>query len=127
MAITSTSSRIAQSILLIDSDAKVDIRGDDINTCEIRWLEGTSEISRSDISDKLTELINAEPMNELRIQRNLILEESDWMAGSDVTMSSAWKTYRQALRDMPSNNTNPTWDGEYGSTLGNVTWPTKPS
>jgi hypothetical protein len=127
MAITSTSSRIAQSILLIDSDAKVDIRGDDINTCEIRWLEGTSEISRSDISDKLTELINAEPMNELRIQRNLILEESDWMAGSDVTMSSAWKTYRQALRDMPSNNTNPTWDGDYGSTLGNVTWPTKPS
>ena len=127
MAITSTSSRIAQSILLIDSDAKVDIRGDDINTCEIRWLEGTSEISRSDISDKLTELINAEPMNELRIQRNLILEESDWMAGSDVTMSSAWKTYRQALRDMPSNNTNPTWDGAYGSTLGNVTWPTKPS
>ena len=127
MAITSTSSRIAQSILLIDSDAKVDIRGDDINTCEIRWLEGTSEISRSDISDKLTELINAEPINELRIQRNLILEESDWMAGSDVTMSSAWKTYRQALRDMPSNNTNPTWDGDYGSTLGNVTWPTKPS
>jgi len=127
MAITSTASRIARSILLIDSDAKVDIRGDDINTCEIRWLEGTSEISRSDISDKLTELINAEPMNELRIQRNLILEESDWMAGSDVTMSSAWKTYRQALRDMPSNNTNPTWDGDYGSTLGNVTWPTKPS
>ena len=127
MAITSTSSRIAQSILLIDSDAKVDIRGDDIATCEIRWLEGTSEISRSDISTKLTALINAEPMNELRIQRNLILEESDWMAGSDVTMSSAWKTYRQALRDMPSNNTNPTWDGDYGSTLGNVTWPTKPS
>ncbi len=127
MAITSTASRIARSILLIDSDAKVDIRGDDINTCEIRWLEGTSEISRSDISDKLTELINAEPMNELRIQRNLILEESDWMACSDVTMSSAWKTYRQALRDMPSNNTSPTWDGVYGSTLGNVTWPTKPS
>ena len=66
-------------------------------------------------------------MNELRRQRDRLIAESDWMAGSDVTMSSAWKTYRQALRDMPANTTNPSWDGEPASTLGNVTWPTKPS
>ena len=63
----------------------------------------------------------------LRVERDNKIAKSDWRANSDVTMSSAWKTYRQALRDMPTNNTNPTWDGEYGSTLGNVTWPTKPS
>ena len=127
MAITSTAGRIARAILSINPDAKVEVRGNEIETCEIKWEEGTSEISKSDISTKLTELINAEPMNELRRQRDRLIAESDWMAGSDVTMSSAWKTYRQALRDMPANNTNPSWDGELASTLGNVTWPTKPS
>ena len=127
MAIESTAGRIARAILSINPDAKVSVKGNEIDTCEIEWLEGTSEISRSDISTKLTTLINAEPMTELRRQRDLLIAESDWMSNSDVTMSSAWKTYRQALRDMPTNNTNPTWDGEYGSTLGNVTWPTKPS
>jgi len=115
-----TAGKIANSILAINADAIVSVRGDDIATCEIRWLEGTSEISRSDISTKLTALINAEPMTELRIQRNLILEESDWMAGSDVTMSSAWKTYRQALRDITDQTPSDT-------TLSNINWPTKPS
>jgi hypothetical protein len=63
-------------------------------------------------------------MAELRVQRDLKLMESDWMANSDVTMSDAWKNYRTALRNMPANNTNASWDGE---TLGNVTWPTEPS
>lgn len=64
------------------------------------------------------------PMAVLRQMRDEKITESDWMAGSDVTMSSAWKTYRQALRDMPANNTSASWDGQ---TLGNVTWPTEPS
>jgi hypothetical protein len=38
----------------------------------------------------------------LRIKRNNLLAETDWMANSDVTMSDDWKTYRQALRDLPS-------------------------
>ena len=63
-------------------------------------------------------------MAELRVQRDLKLMKSDWMANSDVTMSDAWKNYRTALRNLPANNTNASWDGE---TLGNVTWPTKPS
>ena len=47
----------------------------------------------------------------LRFQRNKLLAETDWMAGSDVTMSNAWKTYRQQLRDLPSTTdpSNPTW------------------
>ena len=39
---------------------------------------------------------------ELRIKRNNFLSETDWMANSDVTMSDDWKTYRTALRDLPS-------------------------
>jgi hypothetical protein len=39
---------------------------------------------------------------DLRFKRNKLLEETDWMANSDVTMSDDWKTYRQQLRDLPS-------------------------
>tara|TARA_R100000278_G_scaffold53_1_gene119 strand:+ start:567 stop:860 length:294 start_codon:yes stop_codon:yes gene_type:complete len=39
---------------------------------------------------------------KLRIKRNRLLAETDWMANSDVTMSSDWRTYRQSLRDLTS-------------------------
>tara|TARA_R110001592_G_scaffold252537_1_gene515284 strand:+ start:685 stop:1014 length:330 start_codon:yes stop_codon:yes gene_type:complete len=38
----------------------------------------------------------------IREIRNNFLAETDWMANSDVTMSSAMTTYRQALRDITS-------------------------
>ena len=53
----------------------------------------------------------------LRAKRNALLAESDWMANSDVTMTDAWKTYRQSLRDLPANTSDPS----------NPTWPTQPS
>jgi len=73
----------------------------------------------SAVSAKKTELVNAKPMADLRAERDRLLAETDWMAGSDVTLADAWKTYRQALRDAPAQ------DGVTG--LDNVTWPTKPS
>ena len=73
----------------------------------------------SAVSAKKTELVNAEPMRLLREERDRRLAETDWMASSDLTMSSAWTTYRQALRDVPAQ------EGVTG--LDNVTWPTKPS
>lgn len=58
---------------------------------------------------------------QLRFERNAKLAESDWMSNSDSpTMSDAWKTYRQELRDLPSNYNNST-------VLGTITWPTEPS
>jgi len=59
-------------------------------------------------------------MAELRRQRNKLLSETDYMALSDVTMTDAWKTYRQALRDITSQT--PT-----DIRLSNITFPTKPS
>ena len=41
-------------------------------------------------------------IKELRFKRTKLLQETDWMANSDVTMSNDWKTYRQQLRDLPS-------------------------
>ena len=39
-------------------------------------------------------------LGQLRLVRNVLLAETDWMANSDVTMSDKWKTYRQELRDI---------------------------
>jgi hypothetical protein len=56
----------------------------------------------------------------LRIDRNRRIVETDYLALSDVTMSDAWKTYRQALRDITSGV-------DTVEKAENVTWPTKPS
>ena len=58
----------------------------------------------------------AREMVSIRNHRNNLLTETDWMGFSDVTLSDAWKTYRQELRDIPASNT----------VYENVTWPTKP-
>ena len=52
-----------------------------------------------------------------REERDKLLAETDWMGNSDVTMSSAWTTYRQSLRDVPTQAGFP----------NSITWPTKPS
>jgi hypothetical protein len=47
---------IIKAILKINPNAKVGVRGTDINTCEIEWLEDTTPISKADIEAKMTEL-----------------------------------------------------------------------
>ena len=69
------------------------------------------------VKAKKDELVAAEPMRLLREERNRRIAETDWMGNSDVTMSDAWKTYRQELRDITKSATS----------LDDVTWPTKPS
>lgn len=39
----------------------------------------------------------------LRKFRDDLLEQTDWRAVKDRTMSQAWKDYRQALRDLPQD------------------------
>lgn len=59
----------------------------------------------------------------LRETRNAALTVSDWTQIPDAPLTTeqkaAWSTYRQALRDVPANNTNIT-------DLSQVTWPTEP-
>ena len=59
---------------------------------------------------------DVEQWAEIRASRDIKLMESDYMGNSDVTMSDAWKTYRQALRDLPASESDP----------DDITWPTKP-
>ncbi len=53
-----------------------------------------------------------------RSTRNNLLAETDWTAMSDVTMADNMKTYRQALRDLPTHSNWPN--------LEDADWPTKP-
>lgn len=73
-------------------------------------------VTWSQVSSKLAELQNAEPMRLLRKERNRRLAETDWWASSDLTMTQAQTNYRQALRDITDSATS----------LDDVTWPEKP-
>tara|TARA_R100001443_G_scaffold35242_2_gene49014 strand:+ start:9758 stop:10096 length:339 start_codon:yes stop_codon:yes gene_type:complete len=53
---------------------------------------------------------------DLRSKRNSLLKETDYLALSDQSMSSAMTTYRQDLRNLPANTSDPE----------NPTWPVKP-
>ena len=44
-------------------------------------------------------------LRSFRQKRNSLLEQTDWMANSDLTMSSDMKTYRQELRDITNGLT----------------------
>ena len=85
-------------------------------------LEMTDE-EQAEYDDRNTAWNNDAPnrrMAELRRQRDILLTETDYMALGDVTLSDAWATYRQALRDI--TDTTPSDDE-----LSNITFPTKPS
>jgi len=47
---------ITDAILKINPNAQVSVIGNDINTCEITWHDGTQEISKEDIKAKIAEL-----------------------------------------------------------------------
>jgi|DEB0MinimDraft_6_1074348.scaffolds.fasta_scaffold04774_11 hypothetical protein len=55
---------------------------------------------------------------KLRVKRDQILAQCDWTQVPDAPVNQTeWATYRQALRDLPANTTDP----------ANPTWPTQPS
>ena len=47
---------IIEAIIKINPNAEVSVSGNDINTCEIQWLNGTTPISKADIEAKMVEV-----------------------------------------------------------------------
>jgi hypothetical protein len=66
---------------------------------------------------KRDELIAAQPLKELRAERDRLIAATDWWASSDITMTAEQTTYRQALRDITDTYTS----------LDDVVWPAKPA
>ena len=64
----------------------------------------------------------------LRRDRDRKLAESDWRALGDTTsISTAWKTNRQALRDLPASYDDTTVQKIFRGVSGDIDWPTEPS
>ena len=57
--------KITQAILKINPSAEVTVKGDDINTCEIEWYNGTTPISKADIEAKMAELPTEQKLKDL--------------------------------------------------------------
>jgi len=109
---------IAEAILKINPNAKFAVIGNDINTCEITWVE-TTPISKADIEAQFSAVEFDMTMEDLRAKRDRLIAETDYLALSDQTLSTEMSTYRQALRDITNGITTV-------EQANNVTWPTKP-
>ena len=84
----------------------------------IRWdSTDIDQPTDAEIDAEIVRLTANEPWVALREERNRRLSATDWWGVSDHTMSDAETTYRQALRDLPANTSDPV----------NPVWPTNPS
>ena len=87
------------------------------NYADLVWDDSDVKPTEEQINAELTKLNNAEPMKLLREKRNEKLAESDWTILSDsqltTTKQNEWKTYRQALRDLPAS-ANPKIEADSG-------------
>ena len=88
----------------------------------LKWDASKKEVVTDDPAKTAWEL--AEEWKRIRRERTRLLAETDWVVikarenGGQV--STAWKTYRVALRDLPAEQSDKTKYSE-------ITWPTQPS
>ena len=92
----------------------------------LEWVDSIqTKPTETEINSKISALDNAEPMRLLRVERDKRIAKTDWRASSDLRLADAWKTYRQALRDITTQTPKLGSDNELD--LTSVTWPTEPS
>ena len=96
--------------------------GDPLTGAErLLWEDEGDAPIQADLEAEKPVIKNILGFQQLRYNRDKKLAETDWVVTkaneTGVAESDEWKTYRQALRDLPSNTTDPF----------NPTWPTKPS
>jgi|TARA_B110000259_G_scaffold176693_1_gene213085 hypothetical protein len=88
----------------------------------LRWYETNTlpKPTLEELTEKWDEHLAAQPLKELREERNRRLAEVDWVVIRAFSMNTPvtddWKTYMQALRDLPSTTEDPV----------NPVWPTPP-
>ena len=109
----------ADAILALRPNAQFRLQGDVLTWTDPKLTEPTAE----EIQKKYDELVAAQPLNELRAERDRLLTQTDWVVikereeGGSVSNFADWKKYRQELRDITK---------KYKS-LDKVKWPTAPS
>ena len=97
---------IIETILKINPNAKVTVYGDDINTCEITWHNGTTPISKADIEAKMVEVqaeYEAKQYQRDRVYPS-IQEQLDMQYWDSVNGTTTWK---DAVAKVKSDNPKP--------------------
>jgi len=108
---------IEKAILKINPNAEFTLNANDLD--QITWLNGTTPISNADIEAQFPIVEFDMAIEDLRTKRNKLLQDTDYLALSDNTMSAEMTTYRQSLRDI-TNGLTTVADVEA------VVFPTKP-
>ena len=115
---------IGQALLSLRPGAEWTLNGSDYSG--LTWLDTKqTQPTETEVNSKISELDNAEAMRLLRIERDVRIAKTDWRASVDLTLTDAWKTYRQALRHITTQT--PKLGSDYELDLTSVTWPTEPS
>ena len=89
----------------------------------LRWYEDNTitKPTLEELTEKWDEHLAAQPLKELRQERNKRLVECDWVViratSTDTLVPEEWKVYMQTLRDLPSTTDDPT----------NPVWPVQPA
>ena len=89
-----------------------------INGVKVQFTDA-EETARDNEEAAWANAAPARALEELRSKRNRLLAETDYLALSDSTLTDNMKTYRQALRDLPSGK-------DTVAKCEGATWPTKP-
>ena len=96
---------IAEAILKINPNAEVVVRGNDINTCEIEWHNGTTPIPKADIEAKMVELQAEYDANQYQRDRATaypsIQEQLDMQYWDKVNGTTNWE---DAIAKVKSDN-----------------------
>ena len=95
--------KLIKAIQKINPTAEVSVSEEDINS--IVWENGTTPISKEDIEAQFPAVELDMAMADLRAKRNQLLQDTDFHALSDNTMSADMTTYRQELRDLTNGIT----------------------
>jgi len=124
------SNYISDAIQVLKPKAQFVLRG---NTyAGIEWLDDSqTKPTEDEVNTKVAELKTAEPMRLLRKERDKRIATSDWRITkakeTSTNIPTAWKTYRQALRDLPAGSDPKLIDDTDFLDMSSVTWPTPPS
>ena len=99
---------IIKAIRKINPNAEVVIIGDDINTCEIEWHNGTTPISKADIEAKMLEIQAEYDANQYQRDRATayptINEQLDMQYWDNVNGTTTWK---DAVAKVKADNPKP--------------------
>ena len=121
---------ISHALQQLAPGAEWTLQGGVYSSLEWHNGHGYDKPTEAALTAKIAELDGAEAMRLMRVERDKRLAKDDWKVvkaketGSNLT--TAFKTYRQALRDLPESAT-PTLDSNYELDMTSVTWPTEPS